>query len=123
MAQFLRVKSDHTVRLMLFVIALAPLVVYANLVNHWWRVEILLSEGGRVPILLMLGPLVVIVQYWYLVYSSSRFYGFLLQLFLLSLFALTVSVVYVLIQPGPEVVYPQGQVDEVVSADALAILP
>lgn len=76
MAQFLRVKSDHTVRLMLFVIALAPLVVYANLVNHWWRVEILLSEGGRVPILLMLGPLVVIVQYWYLVYSSSGFMGF-----------------------------------------------
>ena len=118
MAQFLRVKSDHTVRQMLCVIALAPPVVYASLVNYWWRVEILLSEGGRFPILLMLGLLVLIVQYWYLVYSSNRFYGFLLQLFLLSLLALTVSMVYVLIQLGPEAVNPQGQVDEVVSADA-----
>lgn len=118
MAQFLRVKSDHTVRLMLFVIALAPLVVYANLVNYWWRVEILLSEGGMVPILFMLGLLVLMVQYWCLVYSSNRFYGFLLQLFLLSLFALIVSGVYVLMQGGPEAIYPQGQVDEVVSADA-----
>lgn len=118
MAQFLRVKSDHTVRQMLCVIALAPPVVYASLVNYWWRVEILLSEGGRFPILLMLGLLVLIVQYWYLVYSLNRFYGFLLQLFLLSLLALTVSMVYVLIQLGPEAVNPQGQVDEVVSADA-----
>ena len=93
MAQFLRVKSDHTVRQMLCVIALAPPVVYASLVNYWWRVEILLSEGGRFPILLMLCLLVLIVQYWYLVYSSNRFYGFLLQLFLLSLLALTVSMV------------------------------
>lgn len=118
MAQFLRVKSDHTVRQMLCVIALAPPVVYASLVNYWWRVEILLSEGGRFPILLMLCLLVLIVQYWYLVYSSNRFYGFLLQLFLLSLLALTVSMVYSLIQLGPEAVNPQGQVDEVVSADA-----
>lgn len=119
MAQFLRVKADHTVQQMLFVIALAPPVVYANLVNYWWRVEILLSEGGMVPILFMLGLVVLMmVEYWYLVYSSNRFYGFLLQLFLLSLFALIVSVVYVLIQLGPEAIYPQGQVDEVVSADA-----